>query len=179
MLDFGLCEAYDAPAMLPAATATPFHVVLAIHVATIIMTFGVIFARPLVFAVAGRQDPRSLPVLHRIEYTVERYLMFPGVLIVILTGTYLADRGGHWSDFYVWWGIAVVGLIGASLAIVMIPTARRAEAVADRDLRVASANAVGLSGEYHALTRRLAVVSSVLGLLVLITMLFMGLERPL
>lgn len=186
MLDFDLGEAYDAPAMLPAATATPFHLVLAIHVATIIMTFGVIFARPLVFALAGRHDPHSLPVLHRIEYTIDRYVMVPGVLVVILSGSYLADRGGHWSDFYVWWGIVVVALIGAALATIMIPTAKRAEAVADRDLRGASpsargasASAIGLSSEYRTLTRRLAMVSSVLGVLVLVTMLFMGLERPL
>jgi len=179
MLDLARGAAYDAPAMPPAATATPFHVVLAIHVATIIMTFGVVFARPLVFALAGKRDPRSLPLLHRIEYTVDRYLMAPGVLIVILSGSYLANRAGHWSDFYVWWGIAVVILIGAALAIVMIPTAKRAEAVARRDLRADSASAIELSGEYHALTRRLAVVSAVLGVLVLITMLFMGIERPL
>jgi hypothetical protein len=190
MLDFGLCAAYDAPAMPPALTATPFHIALAIHVATLMMTFGVIFARPLVFAVASRHDPRSLPLLHRIEYTVERYVMVPGVLVVILSGSYMADWGGHWDAFYVWWGIGVVALIGAALATVMVPTAKRAEEVAQRDLRAAPAGAVagaaagvvaqaaGLSSEYHTLTRRLAVVSTVLGLLVLITMLFMGLERP-
>lgn len=178
MLDFGLGEAYDARAMTLAATATPFHVVLAIHVATIIMTFGVIFARPLVFAVASRQDPRSLPLLHRIEYTVDRYLVVPGVLVVILTGAYLADRGGHWGAFYVRWGIGVVALMGAALAVVMIPTAKRAELVVQRDLRADPAGKAGFSGEYRSLTRRLAVVGSVLGLLVLITMLFMGLERP-
>lgn len=159
-------------------SATPFHVVLAIHVATIVMTFGVIFARPLVFAVASRGDPRSLPVLHRIEYTIDRYVVAPGVLVVILTGSYMTEQGGHWSAFYVWWGIGVAALMGAALAAVMIPTARRAEMVAQRDLRGASSDASGLSVEYRALTRRLAVVGGVLGLLVLITMLFMGLERP-
>jgi hypothetical protein len=164
---------------MPAPAVTPFHIALAIHVATIVMTFGAIFARPLVFAVASRQDPRSLPILHRIEYTVERYVMFPGVLVVILSGSYMADKGSHWSAIYVWWGIGVVALLGAALALVMIPTARRAEAVAQRDLLAAPAGAViGLSGEYRALTRRLGAVSSVLGLLVLITMLFMGLEKP-
>jgi hypothetical protein len=181
---------------MPASSATPFHIALGLHVATIVMTFGVIFARPLVFAVASRHDPRSLPVLHRIEYTIERFVMFPGVLVVILSGSYLADRGGHWGAFYVWWGIGVVALIGVALALVMIPTARRAEAVVQRDLRAASAGepelepgagpgprsglaGFGLSGEYRALARRLAVLSAVLGLLVLVTMLFMGLERPL
>src|SRR4030081_3202344 len=126
---------------MPAPAVTPFHIVLAIHVATIVMTFGAIFARPLVFAVASRQDPRSLPILHRIEYTVERYVMFPGVLVVILSGSYMAEKGSHWNAIYVWWGIGVVALLGAALAVVMIPTARRAEAVAPRDLLSAPARA--------------------------------------
>jgi hypothetical protein len=69
-------------------------------------------------------------------------------------------------------------LMGALLGTVMIPTARRAETVAQRDLRGVGAGVSGLSGEYRALTRRLAAVGGALGLLVLITMLFMGLERP-
>ncbi len=177
-------------------TVTEFHIVLAIHVATVIATFGVIFARPLVFAAANRQDRRSLPLLHRIEYTIERVLVAPGAVVVILTGAYLANWGaGRWSDFYVWWGICVVALIGAALVVVMIPTAMRAEAVARRDLgagvtdwqdatggvgaRRDGADAGSLSGEYFALTRRLALVGGVLCALVLVTMLFMGLERPL
>jgi hypothetical protein len=166
--------------MAPLATATPFHIALAIHVATIITTFGVIFARPLVFAAASRGDPHLLPVLHRIEYTVDRWVVSPGVLVVILSGSYLAQKGGHWSAFYVWWGIGVALLMGAVLGTVMIPTARRAELVAQRDLRGVGAGvgASGLSGEYRALTRRLALVGGALGVLVLVTMLFMGLERP-
>jgi hypothetical protein len=178
-LDAGAGAAYPAPAMAPTATATPFHIALAIHVATIVMAFGVIFARPLVFAVARRRDPRSLPVLHRIEYTADRWLVGPGVIVVILSGFYLALKGGRWGDFYVWWGIGVVALMGVALALVMIPTARRAEAVAQRDLQApVAAGALALSGEYRALTRRLAVVSVVLGVLVLVTMFFMGLEIP-
>lgn len=163
---------------MPAGTATPFHIALAIHVASIVMTFGVIFARPLVFAVASRRDPRSLPLLHRIEYTVDRWVIVPGVLVVILTGSYMANEAGHWDAFYVWWGIGVVALMGVALTLFMIPTARRAEVLVQRDLQAAVGGAIGLSGEYRALARRLAVLSSVLGLLVLITMLFMGVESP-
>ncbi len=165
------------PMLAGVSTITEFHVALAIHVATVIATFGVIFARPLVFAAANRQDRRSLPLLHRIEYTIERVLVAPGAVVVVLTGAYMANWGvGRWGDFYVWWGFSVVVFIAAALAMVMIPTARRAEAVARRDL---GEGAIGLSDEYLALTRRLALVSGVLCVLVLVTMLFMGLERPL
>jgi len=177
-------------------TMTAFHIAAAIHVSFVIATFGVIFARPLVFAAAMKQDRRSLPVLHRIEYTIERVLVVPGMLLVLLSGAYLANWDTRrWHYFYVWWGIGVVLLIGAALATVMIPTARRAEAVVRRDLDQAGtasgagaasdagaasgAGAITLSGEYLALNRRLATVSAVLCPFVLMTMLFMGLERPL
>jgi uncharacterized membrane protein len=165
--------------MLPLGSFTGLHIVLAIHVVAVIVTFGAVFARPLVFAAANRQDPRSLPVLHRIEYTLQRLLVTPGVLLVILTGIYMADREDLWGAFFLWWGIGVVALIGVALPTVMIPTARRAEMVARRDLRSGPADAIGLSPEYRALTRRLAMLSAVLGVLVLITVLFMGVESPL
>jgi hypothetical protein len=174
MLDFVWHDDYAAPMIAVVGHVTEYHIALAIHVATVIITFGVIFARPLVFAAANRQDQRSLPLLHRIEYTIERVLVLPGVLMVILSGLYMANWEGNWGAFYVWWGIGVVALIGAALTAVMIPTAKRAEAVVARDLRASPTDAIGLSGEYGALTRRLAVVSSVLCVLVLITMLVMG-----
>jgi uncharacterized membrane protein len=162
-----------------ADTVTEFHLVLALHVATVIVTFGAIFARPFVFAVARRHDPRSLPVLHRIEYTIERFLVAPGLIVAVLTGAYLAGFGEHWSAFYVKWGIGVVVLIAVALGVVLLPAARRARTLAERDLRSAgAAGASRLSAEYSALNRRIGAVGALLGVLVLVTFLFMGTERP-
>jgi Predicted integral membrane protein (DUF2269) len=177
MLDFARGNNYDAAVL--ADTVTDFHVVLAIHVATVIVTFGAIFARPLVFAVASRHDPRSLPVLHRIEYTIEQRLVVPGLCIAVLSGAYLTSFDEHWSDFYVQWGLGVIVFVALALGIVMIPTARRAQAVAERDVQgAAAAGAIGFSEEYRALNRRIAALGALLGLLVLVTLLFMGTEYP-
>jgi hypothetical protein len=69
-----------------------FEVVLALHIMAVIIAFGVTFAYPIMFAVGARTDPRSLPVLHRIEYTIERRLTNPGLLIVLIAGIYLASK---------------------------------------------------------------------------------------
>jgi ABC-type spermidine/putrescine transport system permease subunit II len=162
-----------------ADTVTEDHVVLGLHVATVIVTFGAIFARPLVFAVARRQDPGSLPVLHRIECAIERWLVAPGLIVAVVTGAYLAGFGEHWSAFYVKWGIGVVVLVAVALPAVLLPAARRARTLAERDLRSAGAvGASGLSAEYLALDRRIGAVGALLGVLVLVTFLFMGTERP-
>jgi hypothetical protein len=167
--------------------ASAYEVVLAIHIMAAVVAFGVTFAYPIMFAVGARNDPRSLPLLHRIEYTIERRLINPGLLLVVLAGIYLASDGHHWSEFFVQWGLAAAIVIGGLVGAVMIPTAKRAELLAARDLAsdelasgeqgaspggTARATAV-MSDEYRVLTRRLATVGSLLSLLVLVTILFM------
>ncbi len=166
--------------MLFAASA--YEVVLAIHIMAVVVAFGVTFAYPIMFAVGARQDPQSLPLLHRIEYTIARWLINPGLLLVLLAGIYLASDGHHWSEFFVQWGLAAVVVIGGLLGSVMMPAAKRAEQLAKRDLAPSEPNAgrrestpaaTAMSDEYRALTRRLATVGSLLSAIVLVTILFM------
>jgi hypothetical protein len=143
----------------------------------VVVAFGVTFAYPIMFAVAARSDPRSLPLMHRVEYTIERMLVNPALLLVLLAGIYLASKGHFWSDFFVQWGIGAVVVIGALVGAVMIPTAKRAEAAAARDLADASErDQVAMSEEYRGLARRLAIVGGALSVLVLVTILFMALH---
>jgi uncharacterized membrane protein len=161
-------------------TASPaaslYDVVLAIHIMAVVVAFGVTFAYPVMFVVAARNDPRGVPLLHRIEYTTERWLVNPGLLVVLLAGIYLASKGHHWSEFFVQWGLAAVVVIGAVLGAVMIPSAKRAEAIAARDLLAAGEGPVEPSEEYRAIVLRLTIVGSLLSLLVLITILFMAIK---
>lgn len=156
--------------------ASLYEVVLAIHVMAVVLAFGVTFAYPIMFAVAARHDPRGLPLLHRIEYSVERMLVNPGLLLVVLAGIYLASKGHYWSDFFVQWGLGVAVVIGALVGSVSIPTAKRAEQVATRDIAAAHGGEIELSAEYRALVRRSTAVGSALSMLVLVTILFMALH---
>ncbi len=162
--------------MLNTAAASLYEIVLAIHIMAVVLAFGVTFAYPIMFTVAARHDPRSLPLVHRIEYTVERMLINPGLALVLLAGIYLASKGHFWSDFFVQWGLGAVVVIGALVGAVMIPTAKRAELVAARDLTASSDGETELSDEYRALARRLSGVGTLLSLLVLVTILFMALH---
>ncbi len=159
---------------MPAPAVAFFEVVLALHIMAVVVAFGVTFAYPIIFSVGARQDPRSLPLLHRIEYSIERRLTNPGLLVVLLAGIYLASKLEVWSAFYVQWGLAAVVVIGAVVGAVMIPTAKRAEQLAARDIAASEGGDVTLSDEYRALTRRLATVGSLLSLLVLVTIYFMA-----
>jgi hypothetical protein len=168
--------------MLTYPAASFYEVVLAIHIMAVVVAFGVVFAYPIMFAVAARHDPRGLPLLHRVEYTIERLLINPGLGLVLLAGIYLASKGHYWSDFFVQWGLAAVVVIGGLIGGVMIPTSKRAEQIATRDLAAVGAgegagDADGpMSDEYRALVRRLTSVGTLLSVLVLVTIVLMALH---
>jgi hypothetical protein len=158
---------------MPVLAASAYEIVMALHVMAVVVAFGVAFAYPVMFAAATRRYPNSLPALHRVEYTTERLLMQPAIVVVLAAGIFLASDGHHWSEFFVQWGFAVVIVIGALVGAVMIPTSKRAEEVATRDLAAAAGGDPQPSGEYLALVRRLTMLGTLLSLLVLITILFM------
>jgi uncharacterized membrane protein len=163
--------------MLFAASA--YEIVVAVHIMAVVLTFGWVFALPIVFIVASRHDPRSLPILHRIEYTIERTLVNPALVLILAAGIFLASDGHHWGEFFVQWGLAVVVVVGALVGAVLIPTAKRAEQAIQRDLEGAAEGELAATGsfqpgaEYQMLTRRLNIVGSTVGLLALVTIAFM------
>jgi len=158
-------------------TATPatsaYEIVLAVHVMAVVIAFGWTFALPVVFAVASKRDPRSLPVLHRIEYTVSRVILNPALVVILGAGIYMASDGHHWGEFFVQWGIGVVLVIGALVGAVLIPAAKRAEDAARADLQGFSGGEFQPGEAYRAASRQLNVIGSAASLLVLVTILFM------
>src|SRR5689334_16845594 len=142
---------------MPPAVAA-YEVVLAVHIAAVVVAFGWTFALPLFFVVATRHSPRGLPLLHRIEYTAMRWILNPALLVVLGAGIFLASDGHHWSEFFVQWGLGAVVVIGALAGSVMIPAAKRAEQAALADQRAAGDADPVPSEAYRATVRRLNTV---------------------
>lgn len=159
---------------MPAVAA--YDVVLAIHIMAVVVAFGVTFAYPLIFAIAARQEPRSLPLLHKIATTLDRALVNGGLTVVVLAGIYLASDGKHWSEFFVQWGLGAALVIGALVGAVMIPSGKRARALAERDIAASAGGEVAFSDEYQAVVKRLQTVGSLLSLLVLVTIFMMAVK---
>jgi uncharacterized membrane protein len=157
--------------VIPAASA--YEIVLAVHVMAVVVGFGVTFAYPIMFAVGARSDPRSMPTLHRVEHTIERFLINPALVVVLGAGIFLASDGHRWSEFFVQWGIAAVVVIGGLVGAVMIPTAKRAELLAHQAVPTAGEAAPDFGEEYRMAVGRLSVVGGLLSVLVLVTILFM------
>jgi len=153
--------------------ASAYELVLALHIMAVVTAFGVTFAYPVIFAVGAKTQPRAMPLLHRIEYTIERWLVNPSLLVVLAAGIFLASDGHHWSEFFVQWGFAVVIVIGALVGAVMIPTSKKAEQAAERDIAAAGDGEVVFGEEYQGLVRRLNLVGTTLSAVVLLTIVFM------
>jgi hypothetical protein len=164
--------------LAPAVTFANF--ILAVHILGAIIGFGVVFAFPVLFAVAGRTDPGVIPWLLRARQSVGRYLVNPGLLVVILAGIYLASDEHQWSDFYVGWGIIAAIVIGAIEGAVVIRRAGGLATLAERDLAATAVPAGGRrtsatwSPEYAAGLRRFSAAWNVMALIVVVTVFLMA-----
>ncbi len=161
---------------VPLANFTFYNVVLAVHIAAVIVGFGVTFAYPILFGVAARSDPRSLPTLHRAVRVLDGRFMSAALLVVLLAGLYLAGHAHAFKYFYVQWGIGAVLVIGAVGGAYLGPRDRRLIELSERDVATAAGEGgtVALSTEYQALVRQVSIVGTLLSALVLVTVLFMA-----
>src|SRR4029077_16286471 len=101
-----------SPVPIPPVAVHLYEVVLALHIAAVVVAFGVTFAYPIIFTVISRQDPRALAALHRAELAVGQRLIQPGLVVVLVAGIYLASKLEVWSSFYIQWGMAAVIVLG-------------------------------------------------------------------
>ncbi|HET9124717.1 MAG TPA: hypothetical protein VFN65_07525 [Solirubrobacteraceae bacterium] len=156
-----------------------WQVVLAAHLASVVIGFGIVFAAPLFLTVGTRLDPLSMVWFHQMQQAVSRRIVSPALVFLVIFGVALASKLDAWGTFYVQWGIGVSIVIGALEGMVLIPRAGRLADLARRDVGGHGAP-VGapraLSAEYHGIRRQMLVVSALISLLVLATIVIMALH---
>ena len=158
-------------------TAVVFwQVILALHIAAVMIAFGVTFAYPLFVVAGARIDPRAMPWFHRVQVVIGRRLISPGLAVVLLAGIYLASKLHQWHAFYVQWGLAVVVVLGAIEGAIMIPRERKLAELAERDIAASGSGEVAWSPEYASLLTRVRIAGTVVSLLVLITVYLMTVQ---
>ena len=126
---------------IPAVTFYTF--VLAVHIAAIVIAFGVTFAYPVMYAVGVRSEPRSMPGVHRIQDVVGKRVISPFLGLALLAGIYLASKLHVWSDFYIQWGLGAIIVLGALGGAFFAPRERRLAELAERDIAAADQTSPG------------------------------------
>src|SRR5919112_4519705 len=146
-----------------------YDVILSVHIAAIVIAFGVTFAYPVLGIYVTREHPRFLPALHGAQERIGKFLITPAATVALLAGFYLAsDRdymGRVWVIVPLIILIALLGLGGAFFG----PNEKRASELAARDVAAAGPDGpVTLSPEYTALADRIAKVGALASLLILV-----------
>jgi hypothetical protein len=157
---------------------TFYTFVLAVHIAAIVIAFGITFAYPVMYAVGVRAEPRSMPGLHRIQDAVGKRVISPFMGLALLAGIYLASKLEVWSDFYVQWGFGAIIVLGALGGAFFAPRERRLAELAERDIAAADQASPGeqnvvFGAEYKSLRQQLFRVNLAANVLVLLTIYFM------
>jgi hypothetical protein len=155
-------------------TAVTFYTfVLAAHIASIVIAFGVTFAYPVMYAVGIKREARSMPGIHRVQDVVGKAVISPFLGLALLCGIYLASKLKVWSDFYVQWGIGAILVLGALGGAFFAPQERKLADLAERDIAASGDGTVTFSSEYTALRKRVELVGYASAALVLLTIYFM------
>ena len=171
--------------------------ILAVHILAVVIGFGATFAYPVIFAATRRADPRVMPYLWGTIRRIDRYVVNPGLLVVLLAGIYLAADEHKFGAFFVQWGFAAVIVIGAVVGSYMIPREGKLAALAESEVAavlsgggpigaapgagsVASPAAaptvetVSWSPEYLKLQKQVTTMGAFLDLLVVVTVFVMA-----
>ena len=160
---------------MPVTAASFTDFVLGVHILAVVVAFGATFAYPLIFAAARRADPSVMPWLFSVVQRIDRYIVNPGLSVVLVAGIVLASEEHRWGDFFVDWGIGAVVVIGAIAGSFMIPREGRLASVAARDLESASpGQSPPWSDEYRQLLRQVSIGGAFLDLVVVVTIFMMA-----
>jgi uncharacterized membrane protein len=148
-----------------------YKIVLFLHILAVVLAFGPTFGYAFFFSVAP-QYPQATPAILAGVQKIDKYLVNPGMVVLLLAGIgLLSASDGAWdvSDAFVGVGIlAIILLFGLQHGFFQ-PQTRKAKELAERDLK----NGDTLSPEFEALGQRIGQVGGLAGVIVVVTVFFM------
>jgi uncharacterized membrane protein len=127
-----------------------YNVVLAVHIMAVVIAFGVLFAYPILVPWLRRAHPEAMPGFHEAQGRIDRFLVSPGLVVILAAGIYLASKADVWSEVWVSVPLLILIALGALGGAFLTPTQRKLAELARRDLSGGGA----LGAEYDALLSR-------------------------
>jgi uncharacterized membrane protein len=159
------------PPMEFASIISPgYKIALFLHILAVVLAFGPTFGYGFFFSVTP-QFPRATPAILAGVQKVDRYLVNPGMIVLLLAGLYLLSDG-PWDagDAFIGVGfLAIIVLFGLQHGFFQ-PQVRKARALAERDLETGD----DLGPEFMAVSQRLSQVGTLAGLIVVVTVFLMA-----
>ncbi|MGV1048723.1 MAG: DUF2269 family protein [Solirubrobacterales bacterium] len=148
-----------------------YKIALFLHILAVVLAFGPTFGYGFFFSVAP-QYPRAAPALLAGIQRVDRYLVNPGMVIVLLAGIYLmaaSDSVWDGSDAFIVVGfVAIIALFGLQHGFFQ-PQVQKAKELAERDLRAGDA----LGPEFEGIAQKLSQAGTAAGIIIVVAVFFM------
>jgi uncharacterized membrane protein len=158
------------PPMTLATIIDPgYKIALFLHILAVVLAFGPTFGYGFFFSVAP-QFPRATPAIIAGVQKVDRYLVTPGMIVLLVAGIYL-QTDGDWDASAAFLSVGYLAIISlfALQGAFFKPQTRKARELAERDLKAGDT----LSEEFNAVSERLSKVGGLAGLIVVVTIFFM------
>jgi uncharacterized membrane protein len=154
---------------MPVPAITFYSVVVFLHVAAVVVAFGVLFAYPVLLDAARRGAVADLAWFHRALGLVARRVITPAGAVVLLAGLYLALDGPY--DFGDPW-------IGTSLLILVVVLGMTGAYFTPRHRRLAELAAGGEAGPAYDATFRQVQRGVLLADALIVVALFLMVTKP-
>lgn len=156
---------------LASIVSADYKIALFLHILAVVLAFGPTFGYGILFSVLP-QNPRATPAILAAIQKIDRYLVNPGMIVLLLAGIYLliaSDKVWKGDEAFIVVGfLAIIALFGMQHGFFQ-PQIRNLKALAERDLKGGDT----LSEEFQALGGRVGQVGSAAGLIVVVTIFFM------
>lgn len=156
--------------MLATIVDPGYKLALFLHILAVVLAFGPTFGYAFFFSVAPSY-PRATPAILAGVQKVDKYLVNPGMIVLLLAAIYLlVDGPWETSDAFISVGfLAIIVLFGLQHAFFQ-PQTQKARELAERDLKAGDT----LGDEFEAVSERIGKVGGLAGLIVVVTIFFMS-----
>jgi uncharacterized membrane protein len=157
------------------AAVDAYSVSVFLHVAAVVVGFGSTYALAVTFPLAMNVGTQHLPYMHRLGVVLNLWFATPALIVILATGFYqVADAELSLGEFWISGPIAILIILGGMGHGYFIPTERRLEEMARRDL---ASGATEMSEEYMAKARQSGIVGALAGVLILLA-IFLMVTKP-
>ena len=147
-----------------------YDIVKWLHISGAVVGLGATFALALAFPLALRTDPRNLPFVHRLSMDVNRKLASPALLVLIVTGFYMALDRDLLGEPWVGGPILIAIILGGLQGSYFVPTDKKLAAMAEKEL---ADGATTLSEDYQRQAQREGGIGALAGLLIVLAVFLM------
>jgi uncharacterized membrane protein len=151
------------------ATIQFFDVIVALHIAAVVVAFGVTVVAPVAVPYIRNTNPAALPTWHGVQLRLDRFVTTPGMIVILLTGIYMASDRSLWDQTWVTVPLVIVVVLFGLVGAVFTPADRQLAALSERDLAAGGT----LSEEYEKKAAQANNMGGLAWLLILVAIFFM------